>query len=214
MTFSTRMTRSQLFVVAGLIFAVAIFRILRATWLPELPNFSPVMALAFCGGLFLPGVFAWLLPMAAILVSDMGLALAHGYPVFGSWQIVSLLCLAVAVGAGRWLARRETFGLGAFVGLLLASSVGFYLVANAGAWLVEPIYPRTVAGFIQAQTTGLPGFPPSWMFLRNAWISDLLFGGMILGVRSLARRSDVEFAQPLNVEVGNHPRPTAGVQKA
>jgi hypothetical protein len=214
MTFSSRLSRSQLFAVAGLIFAVAVFRVLSATWLPGLPNFSPVMALAFCGGLFLPGVFAWLLPIAVILVSDMGLALANGYPVFGSWQIVSLVCLAVAVGAGRWLARRETFGLGAFVGLLLASSVGFYLVSNAGAWLVEPLYPQTVAGFIQAQTIGLPGFPPSWMFLRNALISDLLFGGMILGVRFLARRSDVEFAQSLNVEVGNHPRPAAGVQKA
>lgn len=201
MTFSTRLTRAQILAVAGLILAVAVYRVLSAALLPGLPNFSPVMALAFCGGLFLPGVLAFAVPAAAILISDIGLALVKGYPVFGAWQIVSLVCLVAAVGAGRWLGRRETFGLGSFVGLLLAGGVGFYLASNAAAWLLEPAYPRTLAGFVQAQTTGLPGLPPSWMFLRNALVSDLIFGGLILAVRALARRSDVELAQPLHVEV-------------
>jgi hypothetical protein len=201
MTFSTRLTRTQILAVAGLILAVAVYRVLSAAWLPGLPNFSPVMALALCGGLFLPGLLALVVPTAAILLSDIGLALVKGYPVFGAWQVVTLVCLLAAVAAGRWLGRRDSFGLGAFVGLLLAGGVGFYFASNAAAWLIEPAYPRTLAGFFQAQTTGLPGFPPSWMFLRNALVSDLLFGGLILAVRVLARRSDVEFAEPLHVEV-------------
>jgi len=204
MSFSTRLTRPQILLVTGLILAVAAYRVLNATLLPGLPNFSPVMALAFCAGLFLPGVMAWIIPMAAVVLADMGLSLAMAYPVFGFWQIVNIACLAAAVGAGRWLASRNSFGLGSFLGLLLSCGIGFYLVSNAATWLVSPDYAKTFAGFIQAQTVGLPGLPPTWTFLRNSLVSDLLFGGLILAVRAFASRSDVEFAQPLHVEVGDH----------
>jgi hypothetical protein len=204
MNFSTRLTRPQILLVTGLILAVAAYRVVHATLLPGLPNFSPVMALAFCGGLFLPGVLAWILPISAVVLADIGLAYALGYPVAGFWQVVNIVCLAAAVGAGRWLASRESFGLGSFLGLLLSCGVGFYLVSNAATWLVSPDYAKTFSGFIQSQTVGLPGLPPTWTFLRNSLVSDLLFGGLILAVRAFAARSDVEFAQPLHVEVRDH----------
>jgi hypothetical protein len=211
MTISSRLSRPQIFLVAGLILAVAVFRIVRATWFPELPNFSPVMALAFCGGLFLPGVAAWIIPMAAVVLADLGLSWALGYEVSGLWQFVRFAGLAAAVGAGRWLAARQSFGLGAFLGLLMASGIGFYLVSNAATWLVSPDYAKTLAGFVQAQTTGLPGYAPTWTFLRNALVSDLIFAGLILAVRTLAARSDVQFAQPLHVEVRDHARSSGSV---
>lgn len=204
MNFSTRLSRLQVLLVTGLILAVAAYRVLHATLVPGLPNFSPVMALAFCGGLFLPGLMAWIVPMAAVVLADIGLSLALNYPVGGLWQVVNLACLAVAVGAGRWLARRETVGLGSFLGLLISCGLGFYLISNAATWLVSPDYAKTFAGFIQAQTVGLPGLPPTWTFLRNSLVSDLIFGGLILAVRAFAGQSDVEFSQPLHVEVRNH----------
>jgi hypothetical protein len=211
MTFSSRLSRPQMLLVAGLILAVAAFCVLRATLFPELPNFSPVMALAFCGGVFLPGALAWIIPLAVVVVADLGLSWAMSYEISGSWQLVSLACLAATVGVGRWLARRGTFGVGAFFGLLIASGIGFYFVTNAATWLVSPDYAKTWGGFFQAQTVGLPGLPPTWTFLRNALVSDLLFGGLILAVRAFAARSDVEFAQPLHVEVRDHARSTGGV---
>ena len=207
MTFSNRLTRPQILFVTGCILAVAAFRILSGTLLPGLPNFSPVMALAFCGGLFLPGIAAFLVPIAAVWISDAGLALAKGYPVFGSWQIVSLVCLVAAVAVGRWLGRRPSFGLLSFFGLLLASGLGFYLITNAATWFVSPEYAKNLSGFVQAQTTGLPGLPPAWTFLRNSLISDILFGGILLAVRGLAR-SDIQLAQPLHVQVGDKTHPS------
>jgi hypothetical protein len=201
MNFSTRLSRPQILLVTGLILAVAAYRVLHATLFPGLPNFSPVMALAFCGGLFLPGVLAWIVPVAAVALGDVGLAIVKDYPLFGPWQIVNFACLAAAVGAGRLLARRESFGLGSFLALLISCGVGFYLVSNAVSWLALPEYAKTLSGFIQAQTVGLPGWPPTWTFLRNSLISDLIFGGLILAVRASAARSDVEFAKPLHIEV-------------
>jgi hypothetical protein len=40
---------------------------------------------------------------------------------------------------------------------------------------------------LQALTTGLPGYPPTWTFFRNSLIGDLLFAAFFIAVeRSVA----------------------------
>ena len=180
-------SRGEIALVAGLIVAVAAFRVLRAAFLPEFQNFAPVMAMAFCGGLFLPGVLAWALPLGALIISDVALAFVFNYPALGTAQ-VSWVCFALAVGAGRWLARQERAGLGSFVLLLLGNAIVFYLATNTVSWLTDA-YPRTVGGLWQALTTGLPGYPPTWVFFRNQLVSDFLFAALILAVHAFAVRT-------------------------
>ena len=91
--------------VAVCILLLAGFRVLRAGLLPELPNFSPVAAVAFCGGLFLPGVLAWVVPFGILFVSDLALAMLLGYSAFSSAQFVSWACILVVVGIGRLLSN-------------------------------------------------------------------------------------------------------------
>jgi hypothetical protein len=192
MILNRRTSPGRIGAIVGLIVAVAVFRLLRATLLPGLPNFSPLMAAAFCGGLFLPGALAWILPLAVIAVSDFALSVALSYPFFDSGQIAGWLCLLAAVGAGRWAARWEGLGLGAFAALIVANAFVFYLVTNAVCWAMEPAYPSGFAGLIQSLTTGLPGYPPSWVFFRNSLASDLLFAGLILAVRYAVGRSSAD----------------------
>ena len=187
MTLHPKYSRGEIVLVAGLIVAVAAFRVLRAAYLPDLQNFAPVMAMAFCGGLFLPGLLAWALPLGALILSDIALAFIFSYPALGAAQ-VSWLCFAVAVGAGRWLAQRKEAGLGAFIGVLLANAILFYVATNTVSWLTDA-YPRTLAGFVQALTTGLPGYAPTWVFFRNQLVSDFLFAGLILAVHAFAIRA-------------------------
>ena len=187
MTVHPKYSRSEIALVAGLIVAVAAFRVLRAAYLPDLQNFAPVMAMAFCGGLFLPGALAWALPLGALIISDVALAFIFNYPALGSAQ-VSWLCFALAVGVGRWMARREKAGLVTFVLLLLGNAVVFYLATNTVSWLTDA-YPRTLAGLGQALTTGLPGYAPTWVFFRNQLVSDFLFAGLILAVHAFAIRA-------------------------
>ncbi len=176
----------QTLAVAGIILAVALYRILSAVLLPGLPNFAPVSAMAFCGGLFLTGPAAWIIPLAALAVSDLGLAALLGYPLFGLWQVASWACLVAAVAFGRWIARREHLGPAAFFASLVGTGVFFYLVTNTVSWLLLPEYPRSLAGLTQALWSGLPGYPPTWVFFRNSLASDLFFGALILAARALA----------------------------
>jgi hypothetical protein len=38
-------------------------------------------------------------------------------------------------------------------------------------------------------TTGLPGYPPTWSFLRNSLLGDLLFASLFVAVeQALAQR--------------------------
>jgi hypothetical protein len=164
------------------------FRVVRAAFLPELPNFAPVTAMAVCGAFLLPGAIGWILPLGILMVSDFLLALVVGYPVISSAQLVAWGTILAIVGLARLVARGGFSPLGYF-GSVLGGGVIFYLVTNAASWLANPAYPRGLEGLWMSLTTGLPGFPPSWMFFRNALVSDFLFAALILGVWALARRT-------------------------
>lgn len=178
---------SSVAIVAGGILLLAAFRVLRATWLPELPNFSPFAAVAFCGGFFLPGVIGWALPIGALFLSDLLLNLFLGYEIIGSGQMAAWGSMIFIVALSRVIAASGKFSYPMFFTGVFASSLGFYAITNAVCWLTNPDYPRGLAGLWMSLTTGLPGFPPSWVFFRNSLGSDFLFAALILTAWNLAR---------------------------
>ena len=71
----------------------------------------------------------------------------------------------------------------------------FFVVTNTGSWLGLTAYPQTFAGWVQALTVGLPGYPPTWTFFRNSLAGDLLFAAFFVVVeRALASRKAVAIA--------------------
>jgi hypothetical protein len=86
---------------------------------------------------------------------------------------------AAAGGLGLYLAKSRT--LPKIVAGSLLCSLLFYVTTNTFSWVwdfsihVPNAYAPTLAGWWQANTTGLPGYAPSWMFLRNSMLSDLFF---------------------------------------
>ncbi|GAB4168875.1 MAG: hypothetical protein Fur0032_07240 [Terrimicrobiaceae bacterium] len=181
-------TTSTQLLVGGLILAAAAYRVLSATLLSGLPNFSPVMAMAFCGGIFLTGLSAWVVPLGALFFSDVLLAVALGFPLMSGGALAAWFCTLAAVALGRWMSGRSK-GFFPILGGLAGSSLLFYLVTNSASWLANPAYAKSWGGLIQSLTVGLPGYPPTWMFFRNSLISDLVFGAAIFMVWALASRS-------------------------
>lgn len=179
---------------AGLIAAFALlllgtfFRVLRVEVAPDvLPNFSPLMAAALCGAMFLPGLIGLVVPVAALVISDAVLNAHYGAPIFSAQLLWTLPGYLVAVAFG-WSLRGRS-GLGAVLGGTLVASVFFYLVTNTGSWLGLSAYPQTFAGWVQALTVGLPGYPPTWSFFRNSLAGDLLFAALfVLVERALMQR--------------------------
>lgn len=179
--------------IAFVAFAVG-FRLFRVTLLPDLPNFSPVMAVALCAALILPGAFAMVIPLAALVISDIVLNLFYGCPAIGWDDLVRAASYGLAVACGIAL-RRMNAGAGLTLSAVAANSLLFYLVSNSLAWIASPDYAKTAAGWLQALTVGVPGFPPTWTFLKWSLASDLLFTVVFLGAIRLATR-DRKVPQP------------------
>ena len=177
------------------VFLLATFRVLHATVLADWPNFSPLAAVAFCGGFLLPGWMAWGVPLGALFVSDLLLAAILGYPAFGFGQAAAWISFAVIVAIGRGMAARSIHSLTGIFSGLFAGGILFYFITNAVCWLTIPAYPRGLDGLWMSLTVGLPGFPPSWLFFRNSLVSDFLFASTLLAIWSLAH---VRQQQPLS----------------
>lgn len=165
----------------------AFFRIFRLELLPSLPNFAPLMAIAICGALFLPGWLALAAPFGALVLSDIALNLHYGVPLVSTGELIRYACYGVGIACGLAARRARTPALPT-LGLVAGNSLLFYLVTNTASWLGNTAYPQTLAGLVQSLTVGLPGFPPTWTFFRNSLVSDLLFVGVFLAAASLVTR--------------------------
>jgi Family of unknown function (DUF6580) len=97
----------------------------------------------------------------------------HVESVISMRMIPEYLALGLSAAMGLWLRKNPRLGL--MLGASVLGSIAFYLITNTGDWLMEPRYAKTGAGWLQALTTGLPGYPSTLLFFRNTAASDLLF---------------------------------------
>jgi hypothetical protein len=144
---------------------------------------TPMAAIALCAGIYLPGRWRLAIPLGILLVSDVLLDWHYGASFWTAGMLVRYLLLGL-IGAGGMLLRpRRAI---AVLGWTALGSLGFYLGSNALAWRELPGYAGNLAGLIQAWTTGLPGYPPSYVFFRNALVSDLLYSIVFIACVSRA----------------------------
>lgn len=152
-------------------------------------NFSVFYALAFCAGAFFPGLMAWWLPLGTMAVTDILLnAFYYHQPILSWYMLVKAASFAALVLFGRLFSPRTSFFKLLSGGLL--GAVLFYLITNTASWLYNPEYPKTLAGWIQALTTGTSGWPETWTFFRNTLISGGLFTGLFAGALKLTEASE------------------------
>lgn len=165
----------------------AFFRVFRLDFMADLPNFAPLMAIAFCGALFLPGWLALIAPLGALIVSDVLLDLHYGASLFEPQVLIRYACFGIAVFTG-FAARRFKNAPLPILGVAAGNSLLFYVITNTVSWLTEPAYAASHASWLQALTVGVPGYPPTWTFLRNSLVSDLLFTSVFLAALHFASR--------------------------
>lgn len=183
--------RSQFAIAIALIAFAVGFRFLRLTVFPDLPNFAPLMAIALCGALVLPGTLALAVPLAALVFSDIALNIFYGVAPLAWGDLVRAGCYGIAVATGLSLRRMNSGTTATFAGVA-ANSVIFYVVSNSVAWISQPAYAKSAAGWLQALTVGLPGYPPTWTFFTWSFVSDMLFTAVFLGALHLVTRESRE----------------------
>ena len=142
--------------------------------LPHPPNFAPVAAIGLYAGAYSSRRAAWLVPFAALLLSDLVIGFYHPVSMFFNY-LAFATCLLLGSGL---LAKGR--GIGRITGAVLASSVAFFLLSNFGMW-ASGYYPRTAAGLVQCYTAALP-------FFRNTLASDVVYSAALFGGHALLAR--------------------------
>lgn len=137
-------------------------------------HFTPVEAMALFGGaLFLDRRLAYLVPLGAMLISDLIIGLHMLLPLV-------YVCIAATVLLGGLLRNKITplrVGIAA-----IASTTGFFVVTNFAVWALGTMYPHNLAGLIACYVAAIP-FYQSQLLGSMLW-SVVLFGGFALASRS------------------------------
>src|SRR6187549_1617579 len=91
--------------LALLVLALAAGWRVLAIHAPALSNFAPLMALTYCAAVYFQDRRMWLVPFAALLLSDLYLDYHYATAFNETWRwpsmAVRLICFALALPVGR-----------------------------------------------------------------------------------------------------------------
>ncbi len=151
-----------------LVFFGALLRVI-----PHAANFVPIGAIALFGGVYLRKREALVLPLAAMILSDIFIgfdSLESRLTIYGCFLLSGLIGLTIRNHKSIWTV----------VGGSLLGSTLFYLITNF-VWVYSTkMYPHTWAGQMASYTNALP-------FFRNTVMSDLFYVGVLFGSYELVR---------------------------
>ncbi|RJO59040.1 hypothetical protein C4546_04405 [Candidatus Parcubacteria bacterium] len=152
---------------AGILIAFAV----AARFLPHPANFAPVAAVAMFSGVYLGKRASIVVPVLAMMASDIFLGL-HNL-IFFTWG-----CMILSGLIGRVVRKKKN--VYTIAGGILLGSVIFFLVTNAAVWFFNhgEFYAFNFSGLILAYEYGLP-------FFRNTVLGDLFYTGVFFGVMEL-----------------------------
>lgn len=141
-----------------------------ARFLPHVPNFSPVMAIALFGSVYLRRSQALWVPLLLMIVTDMFLGFHAVIPfTWGSILLVSFI--------GLWVRKNMTPVK--VMASAVVSAVAFFIITNFGVWLA--FYPQTREGFVSCYAMAIP-------FFRMDVLSTLVYTAVLFGTYELVAR--------------------------
>lgn len=169
-------------------FVIALFFVLvglSLRLLPHPPNFAPIAAIALFGGVYFSKKIALILPIAAMLASDI---------FIGSYELLLMMAVygsfLLMVVLGFWLKKHKkwhTIG-----GSAVLSAILFFLITNFAVWAFTPWYAKTFSGLVQCFLLALP-------FFKNTLLGNLFYVTSLFGIYELVdlwikRRFKVPYA--------------------
>lgn len=137
--------------------------------IPHPLNFTPIGALGLFAGAYIVDKRVWLLPIAALLISDF---------FIGFYEPVAMLFVYIGFASSAFIGRlllsekRTSVRLG---GAALSSATIFFILSNFGTWLAGSLYPMSIAGLIECYVMAIP-------FYGNTLLGDLFYVVVLFGI--------------------------------
>ena len=154
----------------GMILAAVAMRLL-----PHPSNFTPIGALAlFAGAHFDDKRWAFIVPLAAMLLSDLVLGFHGQMPIIYA-------AFVVIVAMGFWLKEKKSAVN--IAGASVVAATFFFIVSNFSVWAFDGLYPTTLQGLVTCYVAAIPFFQNT--LLGNLFYAAVLFGGFALVEKKL-----------------------------
>jgi len=163
---------TSIIIAVVLIVAAAVSRVLMY---PH--NFSPMVGMAiFAGAILKDKRFAFILPLASMLLSDILFEVFKVAPGFWGWgQLVGYGIFALITIFAFSLKK---INVGNVILYSVASSVIFFILSNLSFFILDnPVYhtyPQTFNGLVDCYVKALP-------FFKTSLIADLVYSGILFG---------------------------------
>jgi len=157
------------------------FAVSSRIFLQDVPNVETITVTALLAGSILGGVYALVIPLTAIALTDIWIG--NNPILLFTWSAWAM------VGLGGLLLRKEKkdsfkYAL-KMTGLGLGASLLFYLWTNFGVWLTWPkLYPMTWPGLLQCYLMGLPFF--KYNLLGNLVIILVISSSLVIACKATA----------------------------
>ncbi len=165
------MNRSTVFIFLAAL-SLILFGVL-ARLLPHAPNATPITAIAFASSIYLGKRWSLVLPIGALLLSDMVIG-------FYDWRIMASVYGSFAlIGCWSWVSRKYGGIFPIFLSVMGASLL-FFFITNGAVWLFSPWYEKSIFGLLYSYELGIP-------FFRNMFMGDVMYSAFLLGVFELVR---------------------------
>ena len=148
--------RKSIYIVLCLVSLLALSRLI-----PHPPNFTPILGMAvFSGAILSKRLIAYLIPLIAMLLSDLYLGFHASMPIV-------YFSLAICVLIGTFIKTRAST-LSSLMGISFGV-LAFFLITNFAVWYGSGMYEFSISGLMTCYFMGLP-------FVQNTFISSILYG--------------------------------------
>ena len=148
--------KNSVYLALGLVALLTLSRLI-----PHPPNFTPILGMAvFSGAIISKRIIAYLVPLAAMLLSDLYLGFHASMPII-------YFSLAVCVLIGTFIEARVSI-LNSFLSISFGVII-FFLITNFMVWYGSGMYEHSISGLMTCYFMGLP-------FVQNTFISSILYG--------------------------------------
>ena len=141
---------------------------------PHPPNITPVGALGLFAGAYIVMRRFWLVPLLALLVSDIFIGFYHPITMF-SVYLAFFIC--AMIGRVVLLEHRSMLRIGV---VTLSASLIFFVLSNFGDWLSGFNYPLTWEGLVTCYVMAIP-------FFGNTLLGDLFYVALLFGIYEVVR---------------------------
>ncbi|OYP33124.1 DUF6580 family putative transport protein [Rhodopirellula sp. MGV] len=171
-------------------------------FLPHPPNFACIGALGLFAGCYVAGRRAYLLPLLALLISDIigQVFSVSGMGFYRPEQMAFVyagMLASVAIGrhvrSGSESAQSRVSWL-RFPFVVAGASTTFFLLSNFGVWL-GPWYTTSIEGLIACYTAAIP-------FFQYTIAGDFFFAAAMFGAMEASRVLAASPARRTTVTIG------------